>query len=94
MNGWSVAHVVLLGIVAVSSGALLVDSLVGRARQRSASPWTPPWPGPSRHVPAPSPFSQRPQAAHEGATTALIVGVAGLVFVVLCAFASLVLMLH
>ena len=91
MDGWSVANVVVLGIVAVSSCVLLADSLIGRARHRNAPPWSPSWRGSSRHALSPSPFSRRSQAAHEGATTALIVGVVGLAFVALCAVVSLVL---
>ena len=93
MNGWSVANIVVLGIVAVSSGVLLADSLIGRAQLRNAPPWSPPRPSPSRHALSPDPFSRRPQPAPEGATTALIIGVGGLIFVTLCALVSFVLAL-
>ncbi len=91
MNGWSVANVVVLTLVAVASGVLLADSLIGRTQLRNAPPWSPPWPSPSRHGLAPRPLSQRPQVAPEGATTAIIIGVVGLAFVALCALVSLVL---
>ncbi len=94
MDGWSVATVVVLGIVAVSSSVLLADSLIGRARHRNAPPWSPSWLGSSRHALSPSPFSERLQPTHEGATMALIIGVVGLAFVALCALVSVVLMLH
>lgn len=97
MSGWSVAGVVVLGIVAVSSSFLLRDGLSGRTRHRNAppcSPSWPSWPGAPHYAPSPGPFVQRPQAAHEGHTTALIIGVVGLAFVALCALVSLVLVLH
>lgn len=94
MNGWSVANFVVLGIVAVSSGVLLADSLIGRTPLRNAPPWSPPWSSPSRHALSPDPFFQRPQPAPEGATTARLIGVAGLIFVTLCALVSVILAHH
>jgi hypothetical protein len=94
MDSWTVATIVDLSIVAAASSLLLADGLTGRTQERTAPPPSPSWLGAFRHALSRSPLSQRSHTAHEGATTARLIGAAGLVFVTLCALGSVVILAH